>query len=175
MTSLITLPIRLSLELTARAAKLGVDALRAVTGLLERDEADRAHAAEGGGSGVPWPVAEEQQARPIVPEPPEPPEPVATPIDFDAPSDERSAVAAQHQRDLARQLDGVVGDRHQQPVCDQPADPTVHVGAPWEGYDRMRAADIVARLRSADAATRAVVRLYEQQGKARSSVLAATG
>jgi hypothetical protein len=38
----------------------------------------------------------------------------------------------------------------------------------------MRAADIVARLRSADPATRAVVRLYEQQGKARSSVLAAT-
>jgi hypothetical protein len=50
----------------------------------------------------------------------------------------------------------------------------VHVDAPWEGYDRMRAADIVARLRAADDATRAVVRLYEQQGKARSSVLAAT-
>jgi hypothetical protein len=50
----------------------------------------------------------------------------------------------------------------------------VHVDAPWEGYDKMRAADIVTRLKRADDATRAVVRLYEQQGKARSSVLAAT-
>jgi hypothetical protein len=39
----------------------------------------------------------------------------------------------------------------------------------------MRARDIVDRLQVADAATRAVVRLYEQQGKARASVLAATG
>jgi len=38
----------------------------------------------------------------------------------------------------------------------------------------MRAADIVDRLQVADEATRAVVRLYETQGKARSSVLAAT-
>src|SRR5436190_20633343 len=161
MTSLITLPIRLSLELTARAAKLGVDALRAVTGLLERDEADRAHAAEGGGSGVPWPAAEEQQARPIVPEPPEP---VATPIDFDAPSDEELAPPHVDSEPTLSYEAGPAED----------VGPTVHVGAPWEGYDRMRAADIVARLRSADAATRAVVRLYEQQGKARSSVLAAT-
>ena len=159
MTSLITLPIRLSLELTARAAKLGVDALRAVTGLLGD------HAAEGGGSGVPWPVAEEQQARPIVPEPPEPPEPVATPIDFDAPSDEELAPPHVDSEPTLSYEAGPAED----------VGPTVHVGAPWEGYDRMRAADIVARLRSADAATRAVVRLYEQQGKARSSVLAATG
>jgi hypothetical protein len=48
------------------------------------------------------------------------------------------------------------------------------VDAPWDGYDRMRAADIVDRLQAADEATRAVVRLYEAQGKARSSVLAAT-
>jgi hypothetical protein len=38
----------------------------------------------------------------------------------------------------------------------------------------MRANEIVSRLKSANDATRAVVRLYEQQGKARSSVLAAT-
>jgi hypothetical protein len=119
MTSLITLPIRLSLELTARAAKLGVDALRAVTRLVEHDDADvRVR-----------PVAH-VDSEPIL-------------VYESGPADDVGAV--------------------------------VHVDAPWDGYDRMRATDIVARLRSADAATRAIVRLYEQQGKARSSVLAAAG
>jgi hypothetical protein len=66
------------------------------------------------------------------------------------------------------ELRGAVGDLQRQ------ADREVHVDTPWDGYDRMRAADIVDRLRVADDATRAVVRLYERQGKARSSVLAAT-
>jgi hypothetical protein len=157
MTSLITLPIRLSLELTARAAKLGVDALRAVTGLIERDEADQR---------VAWPVADEPVAErePLVAEPIAA-EPVAAPIDFDAPSEEELAPA---HVDSDPALAYEAG-----PADDVGAE--VHVDAPWDGYDRMRAADIVARLRSADDATRAVVRLYEQQGKARSSVLAATG
>jgi hypothetical protein len=157
MTSLITLPIRLSLELTARAAKLGVDALRAVAGLIERDEADQR---------VAWPVADEPVAErePLVAEPIAA-EPVAAPIDFDAPSEEELAPA---HVDSDPALAYEAG-----PADDVGAE--VHVDAPWDGYDRMRAADIVARLRSADDATRAVVRLYEQQGKARSSVLAATG
>jgi hypothetical protein len=157
MTSLITLPIRLSLELTARAAKLGVDALRAVTGLIERDEADQR---------VAWPVADEPVAErePLVAEPIAA-EPVVAPIDFDAPSEEELAPA---HVDSDPALAYEAG-----PADDVGAE--VHVDAPWDGYDRMRAADIVARLRSADDATRAVVRLYEQQGKARSSVLAATG
>jgi hypothetical protein len=160
MTSLITLPIRLPLEITYRAAKLGVGVLRALTELLERDEADRAHAAEGGGSGAPSPAQEER--RPVVT--PEPPEPVAATIDFDAPSEEE---LARRHVDSEPELAYESG-----PADDVGAE--VHVEAPWEGYDRMRAADIVARLRAADDATRAVVRLYEQQGKARSSVLAAT-
>jgi hypothetical protein len=149
MSSLITLPIRLPLEITFRAAKLGVDVLRAVAGLLEHDEADDRVV----------PVAEQTVVMP------EPPEPVAAPVDFDAPSDEEL---------VPRHVDS-------EPTLSYEAGPaedvgaTVHVDAPWDGYDRMRATEIVARLRSADAATRAVVRLYERQGKARSSVLAASG
>ena len=52
---------------------------------------------------------------------------------------------------------------------------TVHVDPPWEGYDKMKAADIVDRVSSADPATKAVVRLYEQTHKKRKSILAATG
>lgn len=50
----------------------------------------------------------------------------------------------------------------------------LHVDAPWDGYERMTAADIVDRLIVADDAEKAVVRLYEQQHKRRKSILAAT-
>src|SRR4051794_3001487 len=43
--------------------------------------------------------------------------------------------------------------------------PELHVGEPWEGYAAMKAGEVVRRVRSADAATRAMVRLYEQQTK----------
>jgi hypothetical protein len=161
MTSLITLPIRLPLEITWRAAKLGVGVLRTVTGLLEHDRADER---------VPWPA--EEDVSPYVAEPiavedvedVEHVEHVEAAVDFDVPSEEELA---------PRHVDSEPALAYESgPADDVGAE--VHVDAPWEGYDRMRAADIVARLRAADDATRAVVRLYEQQGKARSSVLAAT-
>jgi hypothetical protein len=158
MTSLITLPIRLPLEITWRAAKLGVGVLRTVTGLLEHDRADER---------VPWPAEEDVSpyvAEPIAVEDIEDVEHVEAAVDFDVPSEEELA---------PRHVDSEPALAYESgPADDVGAE--VHVDAPWEGYDRMRAADIVARLRAADDATRAVVRLYEQQGKARSSVLAAT-
>jgi hypothetical protein len=56
------------------------------------------------------------------------------------------------------------------------ADPgaRLRVEAPWDGYDDMRATDIARRVRGGDAATKAVVRLYERTHKKRKSVLAAT-
>lgn len=164
MTSLITLPIRIPLEITLRAARLGVGVLRTVTGLLEQDRADER---------APWPAEEAQPvavedvvepAAPVAPEPPDRVEPIRAPVDFDAPSEEE--LAPRHV-DSEPELSYASG-----PADDVGAE--VHVDAPWEGYDRMRAADIVTRLKGADEATRAVVRLYEQHGKARSSVLAAT-
>jgi hypothetical protein len=155
MTSLITLPIRLPLEITYRAAKLGVEVVRTVAGILERDAADQR---------APWP-AEEPRAR-YVAEPiaVEEVEHVEARVDFDAPADEE--LAPPHvDSEPALAYEAGPGD-------DVGAE--VHVDPPWDGYDRMRAADIVDRLRIADEATRAVVRLYEQQGKARTSVLAAT-
>jgi hypothetical protein len=164
MTSLITLPIRLPLEITYRAAKLGVGVVRTVAGILEHDAADRAPAAEGGGSDAPWPA--EESVSPYVAEPiaVEEVEHVEAPIDFDAPSEEELAPSHVDSDAVVAYESGPADDVGAQ----------VHVDAPWDGYDRMRAADIVDRLRAADEATRAVVRLYEAQGKARSSVLAAT-
>lgn len=155
MTSLITLPIRLPLEITYRAAKVGVGVIRTVTGLIDRDDAEVR-------------VAPLDHMAPMDTEPvvvPEPPEHVEATVDFDAPSDEEL---------LPPHIDSDATLAYESgPGAEVGAE--VHVDAPWDGYDRMRAADIVDRLRVADDATRAVVRLYEQHGKARSSVLAATG
>jgi hypothetical protein len=49
------------------------------------------------------------------------------------------------------------------------------VDEPWEGYDGMPATAVVQRVRGSDEATRAVVLLYEQQHKARATVLRAAG
>ena len=51
----------------------------------------------------------------------------------------------------------------------------VEVDEPWPGYSRQTAREIVARLRGADEATRAVVRLYEERHRRRATVLRATG
>jgi hypothetical protein len=58
--------------------------------------------------------------------------------------------------------------------ADDPS-PTLHVQAPWDGYDAHSAAEIVKRVRAADEATKAVVLLYEQGHKGRASVIRAAG
>jgi hypothetical protein len=50
----------------------------------------------------------------------------------------------------------------------------LHVETPWEGYDSQNVATVVARLRDADAAQRAIVRLYEETHKKRAGILRAT-
>jgi hypothetical protein len=52
---------------------------------------------------------------------------------------------------------------------------TITVDEPWDGYASQPATAIVARLRGADPATKAVVALYERGHKNRATVLKATG
>jgi hypothetical protein len=52
---------------------------------------------------------------------------------------------------------------------------TITVQEPWDGYAGQPATAIVARLRGADPATKAVVALYERGHKNRATVLRATG
>jgi hypothetical protein len=58
--------------------------------------------------------------------------------------------------------------------ADDPS-PTLHVQAPWGGYDAHSAAEVIKRVRAGDEATKAVVLLYEQGHKARASVIRAAG
>jgi hypothetical protein len=52
---------------------------------------------------------------------------------------------------------------------------TITVEEPWDGYAQEPAAAIIARLRGADPATKAVVALYERGHKGRATVLRAAG
>jgi hypothetical protein len=52
---------------------------------------------------------------------------------------------------------------------------TITVEEPWDGYAQQPATAIVARLRGADPATKAVVALYERGHKRRATVLRAAG
>jgi ferritin-like metal-binding protein YciE len=59
------------------------------------------------------------------------------------------------------------------PGAEAGAGAEIHVDPPWEGYDRMTAAEIERRLENADAVVAAAVQLYERSGKGRESVLRA--
>ncbi len=183
MTSLITLPLRLSLQITGRALALGSDIVRL---LLDGD-------GRGDDPETRWAPSPHEPAPAAFVREPAPttfaPEPAPT-------ASARQAAAAP----LPLRRDDPLADVVEAPDYDEPtaqdltpghvdsnstlayesgpaADvgAAVHVEAPWEGYDRMKAAEIVKRLRSANDSTRAVVRLYERQGKARSTVLGAAG
>jgi hypothetical protein len=60
-----------------------------------------------------------------------------------------------------------------EPGAEDGARASVRVQAPWEGYDRMKAADVADRLAGANAAQLAAVRLYETRTKDRRTVLEA--
>jgi diacylglycerol O-acyltransferase len=49
--------------------------------------------------------------------------------------------------------------------------PEIAIGEPWEGYRRMKAADIVDRLQAVDVATAGMVEIYERANKGRKSVI----
>lgn len=60
-----------------------------------------------------------------------------------------------------------------EPGAEDEPGPEIHVEEPWEGYDRMKAAEIEARLRDASDELAAVVRLYELSHKRRQTVITA--
>jgi ferritin-like metal-binding protein YciE len=61
-----------------------------------------------------------------------------------------------------------------EPGAEEEAGAEVEVAEPWEGYDRMKAAEIEQRLKDSSDEVAAVVRLYETARKSRQSVLKAT-
>jgi hypothetical protein len=61
------------------------------------------------------------------------------------------------------------------PGAEEGPGPQISVDEPWDGYSKMKAADIVDRLAAATPEELAVVQLYESTHRGRKTVLAAAG
>jgi hypothetical protein len=55
--------------------------------------------------------------------------------------------------------------------AEEGAGASITIDPPWEGYDRLGARDVIARLSGADAAVLAAVQLYESSHRSRQTVL----
>jgi hypothetical protein len=186
-SSLITLPLRISLR-TARAAlrttrdaaDAGLGLLELVGELVERGASGRAPTARPAPpaperpDGEPVPAASNGRgpARPVVPveaveaveavEPVHPVEPVepVRPVD---PVDPAEPVHVDAEAEIVEEV--------AEPGAEDGAGAQIHVAPPFHGYDALRAADVVARLRGADIAQLGTIELYEQTHRRRRTVL----
>jgi hypothetical protein len=145
----------------------------------------------GPAAGPPPPTAAEAIARRVAREaaatpPPPPPAPAPDPEPQAAPPAARAARRAPRPRRpvaaAAPDLRAVSDNGHVETESTlvesfgAPGDvgSAITVDAPWDDYDGMAAAAVIARVRGSDEATKAVVRMYEQQHKQRATVLRAT-
>jgi hypothetical protein len=171
------------LDLAGGGGDNGADAFAASgTGAPATPAPDRAGRQDEGGV-VDLDIASAAPRRRPASRPPRPVTPVAPPAPVPpAPAPEPAATAAPDTpREVAEAL-GLEEGRTPQPPPElvetegaASAGPEITVDEPWPGYGKLRAPEIVDRLRAADDATKAIVRLYEQQNRKRRTVLAATG
>jgi hypothetical protein len=158
----------LPLRLTERALRLPVEggklAVALVRELLEPEP-------------EPAPVRPEPPPRPVQsapppappeppPPPPPPPPPVATePPEPEPPEPEPEPIHLSEEPELVAES--------ADPEAADGGTAEVHVAEPWEGYRRMKAEEVVARIAEATAEELAVIDLYERTHRARKTVLAA--
>jgi len=154
---------RLAFSLTERVV---LGAGRAI-GLSDRDGAPPAQAS-------PRAQPEPQPAETALPEPPtRRQEPAAnlTTVDYEA----EPATPLDPAQELAKTIDDepALVEELAEPGAEDGAGATVEIEEPWDGYSKMNAEAVIARLREGTAAELALVELYEQAHKGRQTVLAA--
>jgi hypothetical protein len=189
-------PLRLTLRVwefglssAAEAARMGLELLDPSRGAPRPDSAE--HRAPGhrdyGGNGQPPDAAPDVEpgspAEPeaVVPEAgylaPEPgevgPEPDVLDVDAAASPTARDAPPPVPDELIPDHVDEepVLVAEAAEEGAEDGAGAELHVDAPWDGYDRMTAADIRGRLSAATATEAAAVQLYESTRKKRRSVL----
>jgi hypothetical protein len=184
--SLITLPLRISLRTARAALRTTRDAADAGLGLLDLVGELVERGASGGASTArPAPRAPERSddkpvpsasngrgpARPVEPveavetvEAVEPVEPFRT-VDPVDPVDPAEPVHVDAEAEIVEEV--------AEPGAEDGAGAQIHVAPPFDGYDALRAADVVARLRGADIAQLGTIELYEQTHRRRRTVLEA--
>jgi hypothetical protein len=166
---IISLPLRIGFKATSSAARLGWSGAQQLAGLLgSRNEtewpAPAAHDADPGRLIVdarkqsPAPAPARTEARPPEPAVRSAPEAVLTP----------EPPAPAHV-ETETELVAEIAD----PGAVDGAGAEVEVAAPWDGYDRLTAADVADRVAAASPAELGVVALYERANRGRQTVLRA--
>ncbi len=119
-----------------------------------------------GNGGAPSAEAERRPAEPPTPDlpPSEPPTPDLQTPDLHPPTSEDPTHVSEEPELVAE---------FAEPGAEDEAGAEVEIAEPWEGYDRMKAAEIQRRLEDSSDEVAAVVRLYESAGKNRQTVLRA--
>jgi hypothetical protein len=161
---LITLPLRL----TGRAARLwwrtaeeAVSLSRGAAGyVIERVRPT-------GPPSPPVAPAASAAPEPVAPQPAEP-GPLTQPGATTRP---RPAVAVQEPAHVSEEPELV--EELAEPGAEDGAGAELHIREPWEGYRRLSAPEVTAKLSGASAAVLAAVQLYESSTRARQTVLAA--
>ncbi|HEY1592810.1 MAG TPA: hypothetical protein VGF81_13530 [Solirubrobacteraceae bacterium] len=113
--------------------------------------------------------SDEKPARPSAPRHKVFEQPLAAPPP-EAPAPDEPAPEPVHVSEAPELVDAVA-----EPGAEEGAGASVHIEPPWNGYDHMKAADVVDRLTGANAAELAAVQLYEANAKGRKTVLEAAG
>lgn len=162
---LVMLPVRVGVRVTRlwfRAVEETVSVTTDVTGRLVGLLASRS---PNGTAGETLPLG-----RPGMPgAPPSPPEPRTTdpitrgPTELVDPEPEPVPVHVSEEPVLVEDF--------AEPGAEDGAGAEVHVEPPWDGYERMSAKEIIARLGSADPAELATVQLYEANNRRRQTVI----
>lgn len=170
---LVMLPVRIGVRVTRvwfRALEETVSATTNVTGRVIELLASRS--SNGAATEAPpEPVerevrpdrASERELRPVSPVEDQAPIEDPAPTETAAPSvsDEPAHVSEEP----------VLVDEFAEPGAEEGAGAEVHVDPPWDGYERMNAKQVIARLASADAAALAAVQLYEGANRRRQTVM----
>ena len=166
MRKLILLPVTLPLA----AARGAIDgALGVLRDVLDGEPAEPPVAPPAAPAGraatAPSPPEPAEPAAP--PPPPAPAPPPAPPAADDLHDDEPTRGEVARRREALREAEANAGGEGG-PGAE------IHVEEPWPGYDKLASQVIVDRLIGADAATLAVVRLYEGSRRNRQTVMRAT-
>jgi hypothetical protein len=154
-------PVRLGLRLGIGVVRFELRLVEKLLG-LDREEpgvADRQPDAE--------PVRVRSEPVPVEPEPSRPaPVVVAQP-----PIPEPEPIISEPEPPAHIDVETELVGEFAEPGAEEGAGPEIHVDEPWEGYRRMRVADIRERVTVAEPAELAMVQLYEASTRGRRSIL----
>jgi hypothetical protein len=136
------------------------DASRSGSDDASRSESDNGQSAAADPRSAAQPASETIEMESREPEP-RPGQPAASPLATPPP-------APEHVSDESTLVAEVA-----EPGAEGGAGAEIHVAEPWEGYDDLKAADVVDRISSRSAAELAAVELYERSHRRRQTVLKA--